>query len=166
MIRLCPVQARHFSQIREWSRSEALAAYWRRSTPEWTWPDDISNYFGASYMICDEDEPIGMAQISAIDTQNRKAEYGLFIDKAKCFERAAAAIAATHQVLSYLFDCVGLEKVYCLVLDKDRHISRLLAMHGFRQDGVLRNNLFWQGMFWDEKVMSLLNYEHTREGEI
>lgn len=164
MVNLRQIQESHFPQITKWAQCEELAEYFRRFPPQFTWStwQTAQQYFANAYLICEDDAPIGLVQLATWDAQNRKAELGIMIDKELCKNRAKAAFESSYQLAEYAFDYLGYNKLFCLVLSHRKDISRLLCTFNFKQEGMLRENVYWQGKFHDELVFGLTKDDFRR----
>jgi len=155
MIRLAPIGPEHSAQLVRWSEDLELKEYFRRYPPSMQWINNVPAAFASAYAIYDEDELVGVACLANVDLQSRKAEIGVMIDSEKRAKRAKPCVAAMKLVAEYAFDYLGLNKLYALVLPHRDDLARLLSMYGFKEEGLLRDNLFWEGRYHDEVIMGL-----------
>jgi RimJ/RimL family protein N-acetyltransferase len=100
----------------------------------------------------------GMCNLHDIDMRNRHAELGVWL--------AAAAIRgqgygtdAIRALLPYAFEVVRLEKVCLTVCDFNEAGLRCYERIGFRYEGCLRHQIYYQGRYWDEWPMRMLDSE-------
>lgn len=59
-------------------------------------------------------------------------------------------------VLRVGFDDLDLNRLEAFVTPGNERSGRLLARHGFRLEGVLRDYGRWRGRDWDQEIWSLL----------
>lgn len=164
MIRLIPVSERHAQYLWGWSADPDMEEFFRRFPPTFTWgsAEMIPRVFQGSYMICDDETPVGLVNLFNADAQHKKIEFGVMVDKKRFAKRSIAAVEALKQALDYVFEYSGFEKAYCLILDHRKDLIALLGKWGFKCDGRLRSNVLWRGKFHDELCFSLLKDEYRR----
>lgn len=144
------------AQIIAWSKDPELREYFRRHPPSHLWGHAAAAIFSGASGIYVGDECVGLAHLFNIDARNRHAEIGVMIDASKVPKRARVAVAAMRAVADYAFDYLGLNKLYAQILPHRDDLVRLLSTYGFKHEGVLRDESFFEGRFHDEIRMSLL----------
>lgn len=63
------------------------------------------------------------------------------------------------------FDDLDLNRLEAFVTPGNERSTRLLARHGSRREGLLRQHGRWRGCDWDQKIWSLLRAEWRGAGE-
>ncbi len=53
-------------------------------------------------------------------------------------------------LLAFGFEALTLRRITALVTDGNTPSCRLLERHGFQREGLLRDNGFWKGRYWDQ----------------
>ncbi len=142
--------------IIQWASDPLLKEYFRRYPPSHIWAHCVRDVFPGSHIIVVDDEPVGLASLFNIDSISKKAEIGILVDPNKCPNRAKIAVQAMRQVVEYAFDYIGLNKLYCYILPHRDDLRLLLGLYGFKQEGELKEHLFWEGSYHDELLMGLL----------
>jgi len=120
--------------------------------------DDSKNiYLGVC--LKENDKLIGYVQANNIDLRNQKVEWGGTFIGDKDYWGEKYGQEATELLLSFLFGQFPINKCYAYCLASHPATPRLFEKLGFKQDGVLRNDVFKNGIFNDVLVYSLLRSE-------
>lgn len=59
-------------------------------------------------------------------------------------------------VIAYGFETLGLRRIEAMVTPENAASAALLAGHGFRLEGLLRDYGHWRGRFWDQQLFARL----------
>jgi len=147
-------------KIREWVKDPYYAEYFRRYAPEFTWGDDaaVAHMHSASFFIRVDDEIVGMVGFANYDQHNKQIEYGLLMEK-NCPDKVKVIFESGDLVKDYVFNYLNLEKIFIRVLTHRKEIKRILIMNGFKLDGILRKNVYWNGEMHDEWLFTQLKGE-------
>jgi len=98
---------------------------------------------------------IGMISFHRIEKENYRGEIGYLLHPD--FQRQGILNEAIRPVIEYGFGQLKFHSIEALV-NPDNTASRgLLEKHGFVQEGNFRENLFFEGKFYDSVVYSLLS---------
>ena len=100
----------------------------------------------------------GMCNLHDIDMRNRHAELGVWLASGGLRGQGYGA-DAIRALLPYAFEVVRLEKVYLGVYDFNEAGLRCYERIGFRYEGCLRRQIYYQGRYWDEWPMRMLDSE-------
>jgi RimJ/RimL family protein N-acetyltransferase len=100
----------------------------------------------------------GMCNLHDIDMRNRHAELGLWLASADIRGKGYGT-DAVRTLLPYAFEVARLEKVYLTVSDFNEVGLRCYERVGFRYEGWLRHQIYYQGRYWDEWPMRMLRCE-------
>jgi [ribosomal protein S5]-alanine N-acetyltransferase len=113
------------------------------------------------FAICDleNDKLIGYTQINNLDLRNLKAEWGGTLIGDKDYLRGGYGKEASKLMLRFLFDQYPINKCYGYCLGEHPHTSKLLINLGFKQDGILRKDIYKNGEFKDILLFSILREE-------
>lgn len=120
--------------------------------------DDSKNiYFG----ICDSktDKLIGFSSINDIDLRNLKAEWGGILIGEKGYLGKGLGKAAVAMMLRFLFDQYPINKCYVYCLEEHPATPKIASSLGFKQDGLLREEVFKNGEFKNLLLFSILRQE-------
>ena len=111
-------------------------------------------------MICDleTDRPLGSVYLRDIDSNHKKAEYGIFIGDESARGRGVGTAAARFMI-RYGFETLGLNRVYLRVLADNPAAIRSYEKAGFQKEGLLRQDVFLEGEFKDVVWMAAVKGE-------
>jgi RimJ/RimL family protein N-acetyltransferase len=100
----------------------------------------------------------GMCNLQDIDMRNRHAELSIWLGSPD-LRGHGYGVDAIRAILPYAFDVVHLEKLYLGVYDFNEAGIRCYERLGFRYEGQLQHQLYYQGRYWDEWSMRMLRTE-------
>lgn len=108
-------------------------------------------------MICDQetDTALGSVYLRDIDRQHHKAEFGIFIGEETSRGRGVGT-AATKLMLRYCFEEAGLHRVYLRAYRRNGQAVRCYEKAGFRQEGILRDDVYVRGEYQDMVWMGVI----------
>ena len=134
----------------------ALSEYFRRSPPASLWlkRDSFLAAFLGYYIISQDERPIGLCNLANVDQHHRKAEFGIMIAP-QTGPRGDLATEAVKQLFDYAFSFSGFNKLYCLVLEGRPEIEHLCKRWQFEYEGTLKQNIFFEGQFRNEKLFAM-----------
>lgn len=99
---------------------------------------------------------IGTVFLKDIDKKNSKAEFGIFIGEDS--ERGKGLGAeATVLICNYAFQNLNLHRIYLRVFDHNDQAKKSYYKAGFRQEGILKDDVFIKGKFYNVVIMSIVN---------
>lgn len=128
--------------------AEGNAAYWRAR-----WGDPTQ----AAFAVLDAGGThVGNAGLVGIDRARRKAELWIYLGERRGSGIGSAVLAA---VLEHAFVDLGLNRVWLRVLATNSGAERFYLRHGFRAEGRLRQDTWWEGEPVDALVLSILAAE-------
>lgn len=107
--------------------------------------DDDNQHFA----IVDDkdDEYLGTISLKNIDYKNKNAEYA--ISTRKKARGSGCNSVASHLLLTYAFDNLGLNRVYLCVLSSNVRAQKFYEKIGFIYEGKFKNHLYQNGEFKD-----------------
>lgn len=104
------------------------------------------------------DRLIGCTGIHGIDFRNRQGGFGLMIgvkdDWGKGYGTEVTALMVAHA-----FETLNLNRVWLQVHEFNPAGIRAYEKVGFRREGVLRQDVFQAGRYWDTYTMAILREE-------
>lgn len=123
------------------------------------WIEDkiFNNQFQIYLAICltGSNEIIGYLSLNNIDYRNRKAEWGGIII-AKKYANKGYANDAAILLIKFVFEELGLHKLYGYVLEKHAISIHLLEKLGFINEGLIHDFIFKNNKFHNVIFVSLL----------
>jgi len=132
---------------------------------ELEWYDKItkSNFPATVFGIelLKEEKLIGYSILKNINLIHRKAEFGILIGEKEERGKGYSKIA-TSKTLEFGFNQLGLYRIYLFVQSNNKAAIKLYEKLGFRNEGELRNSVFKNGEFINEKVMGFLKEEFDK----
>jgi len=158
----------HFDAMRRWRSDPEVTRYWiTQDVPDQA---DIQrshehNQANGSlvWAILSHGEPIGYVTLIELDDVNRKSELALMIGERSAWGQGFAKETLTT-VLRHAFASpdtggLGLHKVWLTVFAENTAARRAYQASGFREDGILREDMFRDGTWHDQLLMSVLEDE-------
>jgi RimJ/RimL family protein N-acetyltransferase len=109
-------------------------------------------------VIRDGDRLIGGCGLREIDAKNRSASLGIFIG-AKDVWRRGHGTEATRLTVGYAFDTLNLNRVWLHVAEDNERGKHCYEKVGFRPEGLLRQEHYRAGRYWNTVVMGILREE-------
>lgn len=105
---------------------------------------------------------IGSCGVNSIDWKNRHAEIGIFIGN-KDFWNKGYGTDAMSLLVKFVFEQMNIHKIKLSVFSFNKRAIRCYEKCGFKVDGVLREEVFKDGQYYDEILMSLLKCEYNEK---
>jgi len=102
-----------------------------------------------------EDKLIGTTGLHRIDWRDRRTEFGILIG-AKDEWNKGYGTDATRTIVRYAFETLNLNRVGLRVYEHNPRAMRAYEKAGFRKEGVLRQEAFREGRYWDTIIMGVL----------
>ena len=165
-VSLRPVEASDFELVKSWAEQKESGEFFRRFPPTMAWTREsfVTSFpESSSFIIREEDTPVGLAIIANYDANAKKAEYGLVITEHP--KRREICFEASRQCFEFFFEYLGQNKLYSTTLV---HRDKLLAFKAawyFKTDGILRDNVCINGKFYDEVCDSLTRADYLKAKE-
>ncbi|MFW5804731.1 MAG: GNAT family N-acetyltransferase [bacterium] len=101
---------------------------------------------------------IGMVNLTSIDHINKKAEFSIMLGDEKQMGKGYGK-QATTLILQHAFNELNLNKVWLSVLKSNDKARKLDEVIGFKNDGVIRQDVYKNGTYQDLYLMSILKEE-------
>lgn len=117
----------------------------------------------ADYAITLKGDPtyIGEAVLNGIDWCNRSANFRIALASAVFFGQGYGT-EATRLIVAYGFEQLRLHRIALEVYAFNSRARHVYEKIGFREEGVRRDALYWDGQFHDAVMMSMLEQEYRR----
>jgi len=109
-------------------------------------------------------EPIGAAGLLYINWIIRSADFSFYIGRNEVYvDDSGIAAEAARLLIDYGFQNLNLNKIWMELYEFDRSKRNFFKDEfDFNQDGVLRQNCFEDGRYWDSVIISLLREDLDR----
>jgi diamine N-acetyltransferase len=104
------------------------------------------------------DRLIGGTGLHQIDQRCRRACFGIFLGDKESWGKGYGT-EATRLLLGYAFGTLNLNRVWLHAFEYNERGLRCYEKIGFRREGVLRQDTFRDGRYWDTVAMAILRDE-------
>lgn len=167
-LRLVPLGPEHFAAVRRWRSDPDVTRYWiTQDVPTEAmirvWFERNVAAGALVWAIMLEDRPIGYVTLFDLDQVNRKAELALMIGERSVwghgFAKETLRILLRHAMSSTTDGGLGMHKVYLAVFAENTAARRAYTSCGFHEDGTLRDDMYRDGVWHDQILMSVLAQE-------
>lgn len=102
-------------------------------------------------------ELIGCCGLCYINWVHRNADLSLYIGYENSYiDDQGFAEEACRLLFDYGFNQLNLHKIWTEIYEFDTKKMQLYTSLGFKQDGMLRDNYFYDGKWWGSRMISLL----------
>ena len=106
------------------------------------------------------DELLGCCGLCYINWVHRNSDLSLYIGKDGLYiDTIGYAWESCKLLFDYGFLELGLEKIWSELYEFDDRKIQLYQKLGMQTDGTLRNQYYYDGRWWDSKILSILNNE-------
>lgn len=168
-VRLEPLGKPDLPSVQRWRQDPEVIRYWitraASSLSELeTWLAEKEREGELTLLIRDETgRAIGYASVFNFSHEHRHCEIALMIGErsewGKGYAREALATLLTHLFAPADQGGPGMHKVSLSVFAENEAAKRVYLACGFREDGVLREDMYYDGRWHDQLLMSVLDYE-------
>lgn len=153
---LSAVNNSQLPQIREWAAKHP--EYFRRMPAPWSHEFEAAL---AGQMFFKHGTTQGLCSLSGIDFLSRQAELGMLLDGPR-EEHEEAFHEMAWALCDYAFNQLGLQKLTAKTLAHREALHKRLEAVGFRWQGYLERNVFFQGALHDEMQHALFVEDFRR----
>ena len=168
-ITLAPLTAQHLDAVRRWRSDPDVTRFWiTQAVPSaaelraWL----VGNRRAGALtwaILAAGGRPIGYTNLFDRDRENRHAEVALMIGEraewGRGYAREALRVLLRHAFAPPAQGGLGLHKVVLSVFAENAAARRVYRACGFREDGVLRDDMYRDGAWHDQVLMSVLEEE-------
>lgn len=131
---------------------------------ELRWFDSISAFkdtYRFAIETVSDSNYIGDCGINSIDWKNRIAGVSIFIGSG-AYRGKGYGTEAMQLLISFIFDQMNVNKVRLFVYSFNERALRSYEKCGFRTEGVMRQEIFRNGEYFDVIAMGILRCEYGR----
>ena len=105
----------------------------------------------------DDNKLLGCCGLVFINWVHRHADLSLYIGwKDAYIDEKGYAKESCRLLLNYGFNELFLNKIWTEIYEFDTKKKELYDKFGFKQDGLLRENYWYDGQWWGSRILSLL----------
>jgi RimJ/RimL family protein N-acetyltransferase len=108
------------------------------------------------------DRLIGITSLHEIDFRNRRSCFGLVIGVQEEWGKGHGT-EATGLMVGHAFETLNLNRVWLNVFENNPAGIRIYEKIGFRREGILRQDAFHSGRYWDTYIMAILREEWLKK---
>lgn len=111
-----------------------------------------------------DNKPIGAAGLLYINWINRSADFSFYIgEEEEYIDNEGFALDASKVLIDYGFKNLNLNKIWMELYEFDsKKLIFFKENFDFQIDGVLRQNCFEDGKYWDSNIISLLREDFEK----
>jgi len=171
MVSLRAVEREDLEILRDWRNRSEFRKYFREVRElnmenQISWFEKSCRNNPNDFMFIIQDaktgEPIGACGLLYINGVIRSADFSFYIGKNGYYiDDQGLALEAAQLLIDYGFSYLNLNKIWMELYEFDQlKQSFFKEKFGFKQDGILRQNCFDDGRYWDSVIISLLRDEH------
>ncbi|WP_200804916.1 GNAT family N-acetyltransferase [Anaerosalibacter sp. Marseille-P3206] len=103
---------------------------------------------------------LGCCGLCYINWIHRYADLSLYIGwNNEYIDNKGYALEACELLFNYAFNELNLNKIWTEIYEFDNKKKKLYESMGFKVDGILRQNYFYDGKWWNSYILSLLKDE-------
>ena len=166
LIGLVAIEREDLKQLRDWRNNADFRKHFREyrelnmaNQEDWfekkVMKDPTTMMFSVRRLS--DNELIGVCGFVYINWVHRHADLSLYIGwNDEYIDETGYAEDACIELLRYGFHELALNKVWTEIYEFDIKKKNLYDKIGFIQDGLLRQNYFYEGKWWDSRIISLL----------
>lgn len=107
----------------------------------------------------ENDRLIGATGLHELDWKCRRTSWGISIGAKDCWNKGCGTEAA-RLMIKYAFETLGLNRVYLRVYDYNPRAIRAYEKAGYKREGLLRQDHYHAGKFWDVWLMGILRSDY------
>jgi [ribosomal protein S5]-alanine N-acetyltransferase len=119
------------------------------------------NDLALGIVVLGSDRLVGVTGRKHIDFKNRHAGFGITIGEKEEWGKGYGT-EATRLILAHAFATLNLNRVWLHVYEYNQRGIRSYEKVGFQREGVLRQETYREGRYWDTMVMGLLKSEFLK----
>lgn len=160
-VTLRPLTRADGPRVLAWRNSESVAPHMysdHRITPQehLRWLEVVLNADDRCYWIIELDgAPVGLANVVGIDERSSRCEWAYYLASPKIRGRGVGA-CVEYLVLRFVFETLGLNKLWCEVFRENERVWRLHESFGFHREAEFRDHVMKAGVFRDVIGLGLL----------
>lgn len=124
------------------------------------WQQETRSFNDVVMALCDKEKDIlvGKVGLYSINRVSLAVEYRIFIGD-KTYWNKGYGTEAAQLILDYAFMKLNLNKVWLGVNAEDKRATRSYEKSGFTKEGILRQEVYRNGKYYDAVRMSILREE-------
>lgn len=109
-----------------------------------------------------DDELLGCCGLCYINWVHRHSDLSLYIGYEDTYiDEEGYALESCKLLFEYGFNQLGLNKIWTEIYEFDEKKKDLYENIGLKVDGVLRENYFYEGKWWNSLILSILQKDFS-----
>ena len=170
-VSLFAVEKEDLQQLRDWRNNPDFRKYFREyrelnMAQQEKWFEEKVVNDNTTFMFSirrnDDDELLGCCGFVYINWVHRHADLSLYIGWEDAYiDSEGYAEESCRLLLDYGFNELCLNKIWTEIYEFDHKKKALYDKFDFKQDGLLRQNYWYDGKWWDSRILSILNSENS-----
>jgi hypothetical protein len=163
------IEREDLPMLRDWRNLEKVRKYcreyrWLNMVDQERWFEKAStNKVNDMFLVLANDEPIGVCGLTHINWKDRSAEVSFYLSKTM---NSAIEVAIGIEVYKMFkkkgFDEYNLNRLWGEAYSFNQGGISLALLCGFKEEGVLRQTVFWDGKYFDSVIVSMLAEEYRK----
>lgn len=110
------------------------------------------------YIVERNGKLVGMCALDHVDEKNKRIEWGRLLVIPEEYGTGLGSYIE-YNMMDYAFNGLGMEKIYCEVLDDNLGVVKLHKGFGFKEEGFFRNHIIKKGVRRSFYVLGMLKEE-------
>ena len=171
LVSLYAVEKEDLQQLRDWRNNSDFRKHFREYrelnlTQQEKWFEEKVVADNTTLMFSvkrnDDRELLGCTGFVYINWVHRHADLSLYIGWQDAYiDEEGYAEESCRLLLDYGFNELCLNKIWTEIYEFDEKKKALYDKFGFQQDGLLRQNYWYDGKWWNSRILSILNSEYN-----
>lgn len=169
--RLRALEKNDLAKVWEWMNDEEVMWFWAEpgntqslaEIEQWfARQQEVAGRRSKQFIIENEEGiPIGRIFYEHLSTKHQNTEVGILVGEKEYWGKGYGTDAMIA-FLDYLFNELGLHRVYLYLQSYNTRALKCYEKCGFTQEGILRQNSFTRGKYYDDLVMGILRDEFNQ----
>ncbi len=172
IVSLHAVEKSDINQLKDWRNNSDLRKYFREyrelsdeDQENWYEREVIENPETIMFSIRRNKDNILLGCCGLVHYRNihRHADLSLYVGwKNVYIDNNGFAKEACELLMCYGFNELCLNKIWTEIYEFDKKKNNLYSDLGFQQDGLLRQSYWYDGKWWDSRILSILSSEFNK----
>ena len=163
-VKFIKLTVKHLEMVRNWRNSPEVSKY--MCTDQYISEEDQVYWFNqieedsskAYWVIIMDGKPVGVVNIYNIDNLNKRCYWAYYLADLSVRGKGLGRLIELN-ILSYVFEKLEFNKLYCEVLDFNDIVVKIHQKYGSKIEGNLRGHIYKEGKFHDMVCMGILKEE-------
>lgn len=161
------IERKDLSTLMEWRNREDFRKYFREYKDintemqnKWFETSVLNDNSTIMFSIksIESNELLGCCGLCYINWIHRNADLSIYIGYENVYiDEGGFAEESCDLLLKYGFKQLGLHKIWTEIYEFDEKKKKLYDKLNFHVDGVLRENYYYDGKWWDSYILSIVN---------